>query len=581
MERKALLAVLRALDLRITSKGMAERGGLQYMFVGGTDVQLPDGTVVPIDLITEASVSEMDGTLTLSTETEAYVTGGGRMSASDVTVPSARPMPKTTAELNDVFAELYPDYQEQLYYDVLNERDMVDMAMLDYPEKGVVPLDDKIVAVYHEHIERRLKQAGFQGTLPTRQVMDEVLTIQTYNRPHNAFREWFESHEWDGVPRVRAWFQDVFGATAPALTPEEELQYLGDVAEAWFVGAVSRQYITTHHEVVPVLIGDQGIGKGLGLRYTAGNNKWFIDTNADVHETSKFLEGIRGRIVVELSESTQLRTQDMELLKGFISKDEDQIRKPYNRFPENCPRHFVLIATANVDNIFTDLTGNRRFFPMYCEPSRATRKFSLDRTIGQYDVEQVWAEALHMFRNGGRYYVPKSTTPIARRMQLFCTVESPNVSSISDWLDSHIEYRHIGARVSRRTIFEEYFGVDENGMGTRDMESAYRKWAISDKAWKKVASLRVNGKVTRGYERVLLPEDAGKSESLLIVDDESPSEAEMPVDVMREIITRYGCRNFGDPFPVEGLDPDIVSALQEEGYIYESHLGEYRVGALP
>lgn len=588
MRRGVVISSLRALGLSIV-QDFAEDDWGRYAYLGGGEVQLRDGTVIPYGEMSFLAYDNLERLLIVTLDDGRDIeVQGGPMERAQVTVHQSRDMPLSVSQLNAVFHELYPDVDSQVYYDELMERDMIDMAMLGRPEDGVVPISDKILAVYHDHVENRLVSLGFQGRFPSRMVLDESLTYQTYDHSRNAFRDWVESHEWDGVPRVRTWFQDTFGATAPALSPQEEAVYLGDVAEAWFVGAVSRQYVTTHHEVVPVLIGDQGIGKGLALRYTAGDDTWFIDTNVDVHETQRFLEGIRGRVIVEMSESTQLKRSDMEALKGFISKDVDQIRKSYARFEEEFPRHFVLVATSNQDNIFSDPTGNRRFFPMYCEPARATRRFSVDRRVGQYDVEQVWAEALYMFRNGGRYYYPKKHVPLAEAMQDFCTVERPNVSRITEWLDEQPMYRFKGARVTRAMIMEGCFGIQDSDFVPKEVGIAYRNWVDSDRAWRKISSMRVDGRTSRGFERILEPSEMERRHkaSLCIVDDpedagDAPIRTEDPVEIMRSIVVRHGCRMCGDPFPVDGISQAVIDALLAEGYIYKRAEGDYRIACLP
>ena len=583
MDRTTLVAQYRALGFKVANTGFIQGYGTQYGYIGGTEVQLPDGNIHPISGIDHLSMDDADNAVTIH-DTDGGETRyqGAPMTFDEIGVPTLRAMPKTTAELCDLFEELYPKVDGQLFYDELLERDMIDMAMLDRPSEGYRPINDKIMAVYHDNIERKLKGLGCNGNLPSNRVMDEVLSIQTFSRSRNFFREWIESHEWDGVPRVRTWFKDTFGATAPALDPEDEERYLGDVAEAWFVGAVRRQYRLTRHDIVPVLIGDQGIGKGLALRFTAGRDEWYIDTNTDVRDPQRFLDGVRGRIIVELSESTQMRNSDAELLKSFISKDKDQLRKAYARFDEPFPRHFVLIATSNLDNIFTDVTGNRRYFPMYCDPRRATRAFSTDRRVGQYDVEQVWAEALWILNHNGKWFMTRESRRIARKMQEFYAVENPGISLVSDWLNVHPQYSKVGARINRRKIFEECFGVDPDGLASREMESAFRAWTLGDRCWQKVASLRVDGKVCRGYERIYAANEDVEELGLNIVDSSAVvSDEDDPVMVMREVCAREHIGNDDDPFPADGIKPEIIDALMAEGYLYSPRLGEYRIGYLP
>jgi predicted P-loop ATPase len=199
--------------------------------------------------------------------------------------------------------------------------------------------DDNYVPSYLYSLQKRLRDLGFVGKrYPSTEVSIYALKLRAWKKQRNLFREWLESLKWDGKPRLRRWFIDGLGVTAPPLEETgQDQEYLESATEAWFLGAVNRQYEPTKVEIVPVFIGGEGIGKGNFLRYTAGyRDEWFIDTSATLRGAGaeqKFLEGIKGRIIVELSESVQFSTkEDVELLKTFVSKTEDQSRKPYAMF---------------------------------------------------------------------------------------------------------------------------------------------------------------------------------------------------------------------------------------------------------
>lgn len=582
MERKALVACYRAVGLVVGADGVVQSGGRVYGCIGTTDFETPEGDTYPIEHIMQVQLDDGTRVVQMDMDDGGFVMlPGVRKADASFDVDLPRPMPRTVAELNAVFEELFPGVDSCVYYDELVERDMIDMAMLDRPKEGFKPLSDKLVALYHESVEKRLKNLHFEGRPPAREVMDEVLTIRTYGHNRNAFREWVESHPWDGKPRVRMWFRNLFGATAPPLKdPEEELRYLGDVSEAWFVGAVRRQYRQTRHEIVPVLISDQGIGKGLALRYTAGQDAWFKDTAADVSDVDKFLNTVRGKIVVELSESKQIRTKDAETLKSFISQDTDKLRKAYAHYDEEYPRHFVLVATSNLENIFTDVTGNRRYFPMICDPHRANLMFSEDRTVGQEEVEQVWAEALVMYRTKHTWFMSPESAAIAEKVQSFYTVENTGVSLISEWLDTHIEYSKVGARINRTKIMRECFGVDTDRLVSSDMESAYRAWVNGDPAWMRInTSARIDGKPSRGFERRLAPGEVRATARLNVVPGGTAKPT--PLMIMRQVCMREGCTEPNDIFPHQMVDEDTLNELMNEGWIYSPSIGEYRVGELP
>lgn len=411
MQSKMLQDQLKALGFKISSSGIISEGVFDFGALRLDGVVDVKGNHHIFNEFKKIEYNERDKTLTISAEEGDIVMHGGHLSDEESEDIRIREIPTTTATFDDVFGELFPDWKDQLYYDELMERDMINLDMLGEPG-GEVPIDDKIVALYHRKVEKRLGECGFFGKrMVSRETMDEVLSIKLFGNTRNHFREWIEEttytdeegkvHKgWDGKPRVRRYFQEVFGAEAMALNEKEEETYLGGVATAWFVGGVTRAYHANQLDVVPVLIGGQGAGKTRGLRYTAGEDKWFGSTAVDISApggVESFLDAARGKIVLEMGEATQIRTKDAEKLKQFISQDVDSMRKKYEKHNSDYPRHFILAATTNIDNLFSDVTGNRRYFPFNCDPHKQTIVWSVnDKSVDTYNIRQVWAEARYM-----------------------------------------------------------------------------------------------------------------------------------------------------------------------------------------
>ena len=541
-------------------------------------------------------------------------------------------MPSTTLDLDIEFGHLFPECREQLYYDELKERDMIDMAMLGAPQEGVVPITDRTVKLYHKVLQRRLRECGYIGKrFPSNLVMDEVLDIEIGNNRRNPFREWVEKQVWDGKPRLRRVMMDYFGATAPALRinddemSPDEILYLETVTEAWFLGAIARMYGPVQHDIVPVLIGIQGGGKGTGLRFLAGSDEWYAATTADVSNPERFLESVRGAIIVEMGEAKQIRGRNVqEDLKAFISQREDRIRKKYARYEETYPRHFILAATANNDSIFTDPTGARRFYPMYCRQANATKAIAV-RFRGpalQYEVEQIWAEALQRFRAGGRCYVGKAVDELARIMQKEASIENPLSEMIEDWVDDPTNgYHTVGSRIYRELIMDEVFGVDAR-CAPPNMERAWADWIDSNRRWEKCKPFSHKGKTRRGFIRTKVPGTKIEVETLMLVDGDEPEwdgrggaqpvpePAPTPEEGRKNICEIWSdrwdmlsdkekkdlsIRMFTDrindsrlkldsPFPTYNISSDVIGWLLDNGYIYNMGTEKkpiYRIGTMP
>lgn len=426
----------------------------------------------------------------------------------------------TVASMKHVF----PDLEKKLFFEKVSLMEMIDMSLIGEPEKGIVPLDDKIVVKLLADYQDRLKMMGYSGRkTPGKELLNDAIDFFTSpvgDNARNMFMEWVMSHEWDGKPRVRSWFKRTLGVTAPALKDYEGAEdiYIGDATQAWFVGAIARQFAPVKHEVVPVFIGKQGINKGNVLRFTSGMDKWFKDTQDPIDNVKVFTEGIGGRIIVELGEAVQLSGRNSEVaaskMKAFISATEDQLRLPYARRSTVIPRRFILAATSNEDSVFHDTTGNRRFFPMYCDSSKVTFKLDIldgnggdwrvDRSIGQYEVEQLWAEAYQMYLNGAKCFIAGESKALAEVMQDYGTVTNPDVASIKEFLDDPLNgYCAQGARITPNIIYEMVFGV--KGYVPVDIKNAVKKWSVEAvlQDWTRLPSnAMVNGKRCNiAYER--------------------------------------------------------------------------------
>lgn len=615
MDRDAYIRACKAQGLRVTKAGDVRDVVYSYGKVDNNLV-LNDEDQTPYDFIIEdvesVKWSREDKELTLRLiDSSTFVIKGNVPRAEDGTpILDAVAMPASQSELDDVFDLVFPGADEGLYWDVLSEQGMVDPTLFDIDPDLIdgakegdgryVMLCDEIYPFYYDKLERRLREMGFTGRFPSREVRDLVLKKRIFQHKRNLFLEWVQSHKWDGKERMRRWFIEGLGATCNgALSKEDEERYLGDATEAWFLSGIQRMFVEAKSEVVPVLIGGEGIGKGNFLRYTAGyRDEWFIDTSLPLDgpgAEEKLLEGIRGCVIVELSESTQFSTmKGAELLKTFVSKSRDKRRKAYARESTVSIRRFLLVATSNKNNVFLDVGGgNRRYFPMYCNPNLATRAYDPKfKQVGRYDLEQVWAEALSKYNSDPKAntYLSKETAELAAIMQEYGTVENTNVNIIDEWLnDSRNGYTEVGARVCKEMIFEEVLGVSLDGGGVvpTSADMAFTQWADVQKCWRKISrAVSVEGRVTRhAYERIFTAEEIRskrRSNMVNVVPGHESSFIDV-VGIVRKRAQIYGYKNLDDPFPIEGLTAEEVSAILAEGYIYcpDYSKGEFRLVAMP
>lgn len=118
------------------------------------------------------------------------------------------------------------------------------------------------------------------------------------------------------------------------------------------------------NDIVPVLVGKQGIGKGRFSHWIACQEDKYAEVGSIDFESPDFIRMIVGKLIVELGEMQAYKRSDVEGIKIGISKAQDRYRKLYEEGVTTVPRVASFIGTVNEEQFLRDLTGNRRFFPV-------------------------------------------------------------------------------------------------------------------------------------------------------------------------------------------------------------------------
>jgi len=227
------------------------------------------------------------------------------------------------------------------------------------------------------------------GYEPTNDKLREAVDVISKNNEYHPVQEYLKSLKWDGIPRINTWIKD----------------YLKGVAEEPYLSAVSRKILVAmvrramepgcKFDEVPILEGEQGVGKSTAARILAGD-EWFTDAYIDPNDKDGLMK-LRGKWVVEIGELSSMRKAQIESFKSFISIQKDHYRSPFKMIPLDYPRNCVFIGTTNSDEYLKDPTGNRRFWPIHvgkCD----TVKLAQDR-------DQLFAEAMCEYLLGETTYL--------------------------------------------------------------------------------------------------------------------------------------------------------------------------------
>jgi len=218
-------------------------------------------------------------------------------------------------------------------------------------------------------------------------INEAFMEIADVNRFHPV-REYLNSLEWDGTPRIETWLKDYVGGVAPE-------PYLSAISRKFLVAMVKRVFEPgCKFDQVLILEGVQGSGKSSVARVLS--DPWFSDAALNVGDKDAVLT-MQSKWLMELGELTAFSRADLEVLKAFISQTHDRIRAPYGKRVEEFPRQSVFLGTTNSDEYLRDLTGNRRFWPV--------KVTAPDWDRLRIDRDQLFAEAVLFYKMDETIYL--------------------------------------------------------------------------------------------------------------------------------------------------------------------------------
>ena len=201
-------------------------------------------------------------------------------------------------------------------------------------------------------------------------------------------RDWLDTLKWDGTPRIETWTSTYLGAAPTA--------FHHTIGALWLISAVARIYrpgVKADHMLI--LEGPQGARKSTAIKVLAGED-WFTDELPELGSKDAAIH-MQGVWIVEIAELDAIGRAEVSRIKAFLTRTTDRFRPPYGRYTVEVPRQCVFAGTVNPDTYLRDETGNRRFWPLRCG--------SIDIAALARDRDQIWAEAVHRFREGAIWWL--------------------------------------------------------------------------------------------------------------------------------------------------------------------------------
>lgn len=233
----------------------------------------------------------------------------------------------------------------------------------------------------------------------------DALTAVLTRHSYHPIRDYLNGLTWDGVPRLDRIIIDYMGA--------EDSELNRAMSRKHFVAAVARVFNPgCKYDYCLIMSGAEGIGKSTLLRVMGG--RWFNDSITTL-EGKEGMEQLRRAWIVELGELSSIKRSDVEQVKAHLSKQVDIYRAAYARRVLEHPRQCVFCGTTNEALFLKGDTGNRRFWviPVVAE----LRKYKDWSAAIRRDRDQLWAEAVHYYKQGEPLYLSEELEAQAKQRQ--------------------------------------------------------------------------------------------------------------------------------------------------------------------
>lgn len=264
-------------------------------------------------------------------------------------------------------------------------------------------------------LRETLENAGFKP-VPAEIVKSSVASVARENQFDSAL-QWAATLAWDGVPRVTTAMAAYYGC--------EDTAYTRAVGEYLFSALADRLLNPgCQADMVVVLVGDQGLAKTSAVAALAPTPSAFVEVSLSHRDETDLSRKLRGKLVAEIAEMRGLGTKEIEGIRAWVTRRTEAWVPKYREAETTYARRFLALGTVNGEEFLDDAEGERRWLPV--------RVGQMDLKGLERDRDQLWAEGIHMLRNGGQRW--QMAQELARIETSQFKVVDPWTPDVVDWL---------------------------------------------------------------------------------------------------------------------------------------------------
>lgn len=255
--------------------------------------------------------------------------------------------------------------------------------------------------------------------------IDDAIQMEAEKNSFHPVKDYLTKLVWDGTPRVDTLLIDFMKA--------EDTLYTREAIRIMLVGAV-RRIFRAGYKFDSMLVLQSGQGAGKSKLISLLGKSWFSDSLSTMDGKAAY-EQLQGNWILEVAELSAMKKAEVEGVKNFISKTEDNFRPAYGRVTVNYKRQCVFFGTTNQYEFLKDTTGGRRFLPVVVEANERTADL-FKPEMKEY-IDQVWAEAVKMHYDGVSTLLSPEAENVANDMR----EEHLEVDSRAEDVERYLEMR--------------------------------------------------------------------------------------------------------------------------------------------